>query len=58
MVGDTPKDIECAHVNQSPCVAVATGRYNEEQLSDADCVLSSFEDVNKSVLAMVETMRA
>ena len=58
VIGDTPKDVECAHVNLSPCVAVTTGVYNEKQLSDADFVLSGgFEDIDKSVLAMVDTCR-
>ena len=56
VIGDTPKDIECAHVNNSPCVAVTTGAYTKEQLQHADCVLENgFEDIDESVKAVVET---
>jgi phosphoglycolate phosphatase len=32
VVGDTPRDIEAAHANSLPVIAVATGRYSFEQL--------------------------
>jgi len=32
VIGDTPKDIACARALGSPCIAVATGRFNAEEL--------------------------
>ena len=55
VIGDTPKDILCAHANGSPCVAVATGLYKQDQLESADCVLQNFLDIPTSVTALLET---
>ncbi|MFI4861172.1 MAG: HAD family hydrolase [Phycisphaerales bacterium JB063] len=46
IIGDTPRDIACAHANGCVAVAVATGRYTVEQLHDAggDLVLDSLAD--------------
>lgn len=33
VIGDTPKDVACAHAFGVKCVAVATGAFNEEQLT-------------------------
>ena len=33
VVGDTPRDIEAAHANSLPVIAVATGRYSYDELS-------------------------
>jgi phosphoglycolate phosphatase-like HAD superfamily hydrolase len=38
VVGDTPRDIACAHADGLRCVAVATGPYGVDQLQDADAV--------------------
>jgi len=32
VVGDTPRDIEAAHANSLPCIAVATGRFSFDEL--------------------------
>jgi len=47
VVGDTPHDIHAAHANQQPAIAVATGIYSCEQLSEAqpERVLHSFADL-------------
>ena len=58
IIGDSPKDISCAHDNGVPCVAVTTGRYARDQLSDADLVLDGgFKDLEKSIEAIVKTRR-
>ena len=46
IVGDTPRDIECAHANGCIAIAVATGRYTTDQLRGAggDLVLDSLAD--------------
>ncbi len=43
VIGDTPKDVACAHAIGAPCIAVATGAFNEDQLREcgADRVISS-----------------
>ena len=35
IVGDTPRDIQCAQANGCQSIAVATGRYDEDQLRQA-----------------------
>jgi phosphoglycolate phosphatase len=38
VIGDTPRDIACARADGLRCVAVTTGPYGEEELSEADAV--------------------
>lgn len=47
IIGDTPKDIACAHAIGARCLAVATGHFTEEQLekAGADWVLGSLSEV-------------
>jgi phosphoglycolate phosphatase len=46
-VGDTPTDIHAAHENELPVIAVATGIYSFEQLSEKqpELCIRSFEDL-------------
>jgi phosphoglycolate phosphatase-like HAD superfamily hydrolase len=46
IIGDTPKDIACAHAIGARCLAVATGQFTAEQLKQAgaDWVLGSLLD--------------
>ncbi len=46
IIGDTPKDIACAHAIGARCLAVATGNFDEEALeaAGADHVTSSLHD--------------
>lgn len=46
IIGDTPKDIACAHAMGARCLAVATGRFSAEELEEAgaDWVLGSLKD--------------
>lgn len=43
IIGDTPKDIACAHAIGAKCLAVATGRFSSDELNQAgaDWVLGS-----------------
>jgi len=38
VIGDTPRDIACARADGVRCVAVTTGQYGVDELSDADAV--------------------
>lgn len=46
VVGDTPRDVECAHAHGIPCLAVATGIYSVDELraAGADEVVASLAD--------------
>ena len=59
IIGDTPNDVSCAHSNNVPCVAVATGKYPAKKLLDADCLLENgFEDVESGVETLLNTRRS
>lgn len=49
VVGDTPRDVQCAKVHGAKCIAVATGPYSMEELlaTDADIVFDSLADIGK-----------
>lgn len=46
IVGDTPRDVECAHTYQAFCIGVATGLYSFEELVEAgaDYVVRDLSD--------------
>ena len=46
VIGDTPRDVQCAKIHGAFCIAVATGPYTSEDLrrTDADLVTDSLED--------------
>lgn len=43
VVGDTPRDVDCAKAFGARCLAVATGPFEARDLSGADAVLPSLE---------------
>ena len=43
VIGDTPRDVACARAAGATAVAVATGRYDADQLREADVVLETLE---------------
>ncbi len=51
VVGDTPRDVQCAKIHGAGCIAVATGPYSKEDLlkTDADVVVSSLEETEKYI---------
>ncbi len=53
LIGDTPRDIACAHADGVRCVAVATGPFAADQLTDADVVARDAEQVEDAILAAV-----
>jgi phosphoglycolate phosphatase-like HAD superfamily hydrolase len=48
LVGDTPRDVECAHVHGAICIGVATGPYSYDSLMEAgaDHVVTDLTDPN------------
>jgi phosphoglycolate phosphatase len=52
MVGDRKHDIEGAHANHIPCIAVLWGYGNQEefQKAGADFIVSNYEELNNLVL--------
>jgi phosphoglycolate phosphatase len=51
VVGDTPRDFECAVAGGAHCLLVATGRYDHEELQQlgADAVLDDLADTGEVV---------
>lgn len=47
IVGDTPRDIECARACGASVISVATGRYDQSALDGADLLLANLGDVNQ-----------
>ncbi len=39
VIGDTPRDIACAHADELRCIAVATGPFTTDELVEADIVV-------------------
>jgi phosphoglycolate phosphatase len=52
VIGDTPRDVRCAHAHGARCVAVATGEYSVDALrgAGADVVFGDLSDT-RAVLA-------
>ena len=53
VVGDTPRDVACARAHGARVVAVATGGYAAEALTDADVVFDDFSDTDAVLKAML-----
>ena len=51
VIGDTPKDVECAHVHGASSIAVATGTYPLKELekTEAELVVADLSDAEKIV---------
>lgn len=47
IIGDTPLDVDCAHAHGARAIAVATGQYDRQALTDAgaDLVVDSLEQL-------------
>jgi phosphoglycolate phosphatase len=57
VIGDTPRDVECAHLHGTPCIGVATGSYSAEDLIEAaaDLVVDDLTDI-EAILSWVAEM--
>lgn len=51
VIGDTPRDIACARADGVRCVAVATGPYRADELTDADVVVSNTRELRDALEA-------
>lgn len=51
VIGDTPRDIACAHANGAWAIAVATGPFRAEHLTAADVVAEHLDAAIEAVLA-------
>lgn len=53
VIGDTPRDVECAKIHGAYAVAVATGPYSYESLlqSGADIVLKTISELDYSLIS-------
>jgi phosphoglycolate phosphatase-like HAD superfamily hydrolase len=45
VIGDTPRDIACARADDVGCVAITTGPFAAEELSDADAVVAGADEL-------------
>jgi phosphoglycolate phosphatase-like HAD superfamily hydrolase len=53
VIGDTPRDIACAHADSLRCVAVTTGPYGAEALAGAEAVVSSSQELGEAIALLV-----
>lgn len=52
LIGDTPRDIDCAHADGLRCVAVTTGHYSSAELTAADAVADTPAEMVAAVRAL------
>jgi phosphoglycolate phosphatase len=52
VIGDTPMDIACARADGVRCVAVATGPFGVEELSEADAVAADAHELGRVLSGM------
>jgi phosphoglycolate phosphatase len=59
VVGDTPRDVACAHAHGALVVAVATGQYDADALvrAGADVVFEDFSDTAAVIRAVLGVRR-
>lgn len=58
VVGDTPYDIECARVAGAAAIAVTTGAYPREQLTEADIVADTADEIASALARLTHGMTA
>ena len=51
LIGDTPRDIACARADRLSCVAVSTGPFSPDQLTDADAVARDATELGDALTA-------
>jgi phosphoglycolate phosphatase-like HAD superfamily hydrolase len=51
VIGDTPRDIACAHADDVRCIAVATGPFAAGELTGADTVVAGAAEIAPAIAA-------
>ena len=51
-VGDTPLDVSSAHAASCRCIGVTTGRYDSNELGDADAVIADLGELEAALAAL------
>jgi phosphoglycolate phosphatase-like HAD superfamily hydrolase len=49
VIGDTPRDIACAHADELRCIAVATGPFTTDELLEADIVVDDATGLRRAL---------
>lgn len=52
VIGDTPRDIACAHADDVRCIAVTTGPFSADELTGADFVAGSAQELEATLDAL------
>jgi len=51
VIGDTPRDIACAHADGLRCIAVTTGPHARAELEGAEHVVDRSDELREAILA-------
>jgi phosphoglycolate phosphatase len=57
VIGDTPRDIACAHADGVRCVAVTSGPYADTDLTEADALVRSSAELRTALEAALRARR-
>ena len=52
VIGDTPRDIACAHADRLACIAVTTGPHRRDDLAAADFVVDGARELGEALEAL------
>jgi phosphoglycolate phosphatase-like HAD superfamily hydrolase len=58
VIGDTPRDIACAHADDLRCIAVTTGPHNRTDLAGADLIADNSVELREAIEALSAATRA
>ena len=58
VIGDTPRDIACAHADDVRCIAVTTGPHGRDDLTTADFIVDSSAELLDAIRAVGEATSA
>ena len=53
VIGDTPRDIACAHADGVRCLAVCTGPYDADELTAADAVARDADELREAIASFI-----
>lgn len=51
VIGDTPRDVACAHADDVRCIAVTTGPHGRDELGDADFIVDTTTELHDAIQA-------